>query len=135
MNPYKRKIIAFIIGKLISGREISKVFDQTESTYNEITGDVTPTKINVITPEKNELITGSGDSKGISLFDFGSSKFIDLKIEGERFDGFDYDSKKAFYGELKEDTVSVFDFQDSKHHYFTLLEEGAEVNSGMGLLF
>jgi hypothetical protein len=135
MNLSKRKIVAYIIGRLISGKEINKIFDQSESRYNEITGEVTPVRINVIASEKNEMITGSGDSKGISLFDYATSKFIDLKIDGKKFDGFDYESKKAFYGELKENTVSLFDFQDSKHHYFVMLEEGAEVNSGFGLLF
>lgn len=134
MTFYKRRIVAYVIGKLISGREFYKIFDQSESTYNEIMGEVNPTTINVYDTTRNELITGSGDTQGISLFDFASSKFIDLKIEGEKFDGFDYEFQKAFYGEMKENTVSFFDFQDSKHHYYIMLEEGAVIKSGLGLL-
>jgi hypothetical protein len=134
MNIDKRRIVAYIIGKLVSGKEIYKIFDRTNSSYNQITGEVSPTRINVYDTEKSELITGSGDDKGISLYDLTSAKFIDLRIEGDKFDGFDYESKKLFYGEFKENTVALFDFQDSRHHYFIMLEEGAEMDNNFGLL-
>ena len=134
MNFYKRRIVAYIAGKLISGKEINKLFDRSNSSYAEIVGEVTITKINVYDSERNELITGSGDAKGISLYDFTTAKFIDLKIDKEKFDGFDYESKKIFYGELKDNTVSVFDFEDSKHHYYIMLIPNEEIDNNMGLL-
>jgi len=134
LNFYKRRIVAYIAGKLISGKEINKLFDRSNSSYAEIVGEVTITKINVYDSERNELITGSGDAKGISLYDFTTAKFIDLKIDKEKFDGFDYESKKIFYGELKDNTVSVFDFEDSKHHYYIMLSPNEEIDNNMGLL-
>lgn len=134
MEFHKRRIVAFVVGKLITGKEINKLFDQTNSSYSEIVGDVTDTKINVYEAERNELFTGSGDEKGISLYDFTTAKFIDLKIDNDKFDGFDYESKKVFYGEVKDDSVSLFDFQDSKHHYYVMLSPNEEIKSGMGLL-
>jgi hypothetical protein len=135
MTLYKRRIVAYIIGKLILDKQINKIFDQTTSSYNEIVGEVTPTRINVYDTERNEMMTGSGDEKGISLFDFATSKFIELRLDGDKFDGFDFESKKAFYGDLNESTVSFFDFQDSKHHYYVMLEEGVEITQGFGLMF
>ena len=134
MNNDKRRIVAFVIGKLLGGKEIYKIFDRTTSSYIQIVGEVSPTRINVYDIEKNELITGSGDDKGISLYDFASAKFIDLRIVDSKFDGFDYESKKLFYGDYKENTIELFDFQDSKHHYFVMLEEGAEMDNNLGLL-
>ncbi|OGU70352.1 MAG: hypothetical protein A2V93_11660 [Ignavibacteria bacterium RBG_16_34_14] len=134
MNIYKRRIVAFVIGKLIGGKEISRVFDRTTSSYNEVAGEVSITSINVYDTEKNEMITGSGDDKGISLYDFVTAKFIDIKIYGEKFDGFDYESKKVFYGDMKENTVSFFDFQDSKHHYYIMLNPYENVTENLGLL-
>ena len=134
MNIYKRRIVAFVIGKLISGREISRVFDKTTSSYNEINGEVSIKSINVFDTEKNEMITGSGDDKGISLYDFATAKFIDLKINGENFDGFDYESKRVFYGDMKDNTVSFFDFQDSKHHYYIMLNPHENLVENLGLL-
>jgi len=134
LNLYKRRIIAYIAGKLISGKVIDKLFDQSNSSYTEIAGEVSLTKINVYDTEKNELITGSGDAKGISLYDFATAKFIDLKIDQEEFDGFDYESKKIFYGNVKENTVSVFDFQDSKHHYYVMLNQKENPDVNLGLL-
>ena len=134
MNIYKRRIVAFVIGKLIGGKEISRVFDRTTSSYNEVAGEVSITSINVYDTEKNEIITGSGDDKGISLYDFVTAKFIDIKIYGEKFDGFDYESKKVFYGDMKENTVSFFDFQDSKHHYYIMLNPYENVTENLGLL-
>jgi hypothetical protein len=127
-------MVAYIIGKLVGGKEITRVFDKTTSSYNEIAGEVTVERINVYDTEKNELLTGSGDSKGISLYDYAAAKFIDLKIDGERFDGFDYDSKKVFYGDIKENTVSFFDFQDSKHHYYIMLNMNENITENLGLL-
>lgn len=134
MDLFKRRIIAFIAAKLISGKEINKIFDRSSSKYAQIFGDVTPTKINVYENERNQLITGSGDIRGISLYDFATAKFIDLKIDKNKFDGFDYETKKIFYGEVNDNTVSLFDFQDSKHHYYVLLSPNEEVENGMGLL-
>jgi hypothetical protein len=134
MNLFKRRIVAFVVGKLISGKEINKLFDQSNSKYAEILGEVTLTKINIYENERNELVTGSGDTKGISLYDFTSAKFIDLKIDKEKFDGFDYESKKIFYGEVKDNTISLFDFQDSKHHYYVMLSPDEEIEYGFGLL-
>jgi len=134
VNIHKRRIVAYVIGKLIGGKEISRVFDKTTSSYNEIAGEVSITRINVYDTEKNEMITGSGDEKGISLYDFATAKFIDLKISGEKFDGFDYESKKVFYGDMKENTISFFDFQDSKHHYYVMLNPHENLVENLGLL-
>ncbi len=134
MNIYKRRIVAYVIGKIVGGKEISKIFDKTTSSYNEITGEVSDTRINVYDTEKNEMFTGSADKKGISLYDFATAKFIDLKINGDTFDGFDYESKKVFYGDLKENTISFFDFQDSKHHYYILLNQEENFAGNLGLL-
>jgi hypothetical protein len=134
MNNNKRRIVAFIIGKLASGREIYKIFDRSTSSYNEIKGEVSIARINVYDTERNELFTGSGDAKSISIYDLTSAKFIELRLNGLNFDGFDYDSKKIFYGEIKDSTVALFDYQDSKHHYFVMLEEGKEVENNLGLL-
>jgi hypothetical protein len=134
MNLFKRRIVAFIVGKLISGKEINKLFDRSNSKYAEILGEVTQTNINIYENERNELVTGSGDAKGISLYDFTTAKFIDLKIDKDQFDGFDYESKKVFYGEVKDNTVALFDFQDSKHHYYVMLCPNEEIEGGLGLL-
>lgn len=134
MDLYKRRIVAFVVAKLVDNREISKVFDQTASSYNEITGEVTATRINVYDTEKNELITGSCDEKGVSLYDFTTAKFIDLKIDGNTFDGFDFESKKVFYGDMQGNTISFFDFQDSKHHYYIMVNENEEITANLGLL-
>ncbi len=134
MNIYKRRIVAYVIGKLIGGKEISRVFDKTTSSYNEIAGEVSTKSINVYDTEKNEMITGSGDEKGVTLYDFATAKFIDLKIYGENFEGFDYESKKVFYGDMKENTVSFFDFQDSKHHYYIMLNLQENFAENLGLL-
>lgn len=61
LNLHKRRIVAYIIGKLYTEKEISKVFDKTTSSYNSITGEVTVSRINVYDTEKNELLTGSGE--------------------------------------------------------------------------
>jgi hypothetical protein len=134
VNLYKRRVVAYIIGKLIGGKEISKIFDRTTSSYNTVTGEVSTLKINVYDKERNEMITGNGDEKGISLYDYTSAKFIDLKIDGNKFDGFDYDSKKVFYGDLKENTISFFDFQDSRHHYYVMIKESENLVDNLGLL-
>jgi hypothetical protein len=134
LNIYKRRIVAYVIGKIIGGKEISRVFDKSTSSYKEIAGEVSVKSINVYDTEKNEMITGSGDEKGISLYDFATAKFIDLKISGENFDGFDYESKKVFHGEMKENTISFFDFQDSKHHYYIMVNNQENLIENLGLL-
>jgi hypothetical protein len=134
VNLYKRRIVAYIVGKLVGGKEIYRVFDKTTFSFNKIAGEVSVSKINVYDTERNELMTGNGDDKGISLYDYTTAKIIDLKIEAENFQGFDYESKKLFFGDMRENTVSFFDFQTSKHYYYVMMAEDENISENLGLL-
>jgi hypothetical protein len=134
VNLYKRRIVAYIVGKLVGGKEIYRVFDKNTFSFNKIAGEVSVSKINVYDTERNELMTGNGDDKGISLYDYTTAKIIDLKIEAENFQGFDYESKKLFFGDMRENTVSFFDFQTSKHYYYVMMAEDENISENLGLL-
>lgn len=134
MDLFKRRIVAFVAGKLISGKDINKLFDQSNFKYAEMFGDITLAKLFLYEKGRNNLILGNGDNKGISLYDFTTGKFIDMNIDKDKFEGFDYESKKIFYGDVKDNTISLFDFQDSKHHYYVMISQDEEIVNGFGLL-
>lgn len=134
MRLSKRRLLSYIIGKIITGNDIVKIFDRTTFSFIKVEGEVTDKKISVYDTTRSEILIGSGDDTGISLYDFNSCKFLDLKITGKNFEGYDFETKRIFYGELQEDTILFFDFEDSKHHFYVMMTSEFDLPENMGLL-
>ena len=47
MNLQKRRIIAFIAGRLIAGKNSGAVYDYLTSSHTNVSGEVLPNRINV----------------------------------------------------------------------------------------
>jgi hypothetical protein len=120
MEMYKRRIVAFILGRIISGKDSSSIYDCDTYSYSNIEGDFVSEKIDVFDSERRRFLSGNKANDNISLFDYLSGKFIEIKINGCGFDGYDYEDSELFNGEVLDDKISIFDYHDSKRYDYTI---------------
>ncbi len=120
MKDNIRRIVAFIAGKLIAGSEVWSIHDCEQARACRFPGTVSPEKILVYDPEAHCRISGYGEKGCYSIYHHGHRHHIELKIEGEAFEGVDYGSGSHFSGRVEGNLVIVFDGQDRKYHYFSM---------------
>ncbi|MDD3915140.1 MAG: hypothetical protein PHF76_10895 [Bacteroidales bacterium] len=54
-----------------------------------------------------------------SVFDYGVSGHINLKIDGVKFSGYDYSSGYHFSGTIRSKSVSFYDYQTSTYYNYS----------------
>ena len=144
MKDYNRRVIAYIVGRLLSSRAATSVYDYATSRHHSIEGEVSDRRVNIFDHERKRLVSGNGNGQSISLFEIGGSQFIHLEfdlLEFRGFDystaggvvtsksiddevlefrGFDYSTAGAFSGEVNGDNVSFYDFLAGQQYHFRI---------------
>ncbi len=121
MNAASRSCVAYVAARLSNGRNASSVYDFDRSKHISFTGTVTDTNVNVYDFDRSCFITGHGNNGTYTLYDYGNSAHINLKIgEGGHFTGYDYGSSSFFNGTIRGRTVSLYDYGDSRYHNYTV---------------
>ncbi len=116
MKKYTRASIAFIAGSLISNIRNSSIYDYSMSKHLNISGEISPSKINIYDYERKCYIGGNIPS----LFDYGNNKHINLEINGNHFEGYDYDTQKHFSGEVVDNSISLYDYETSRYYSYSI---------------
>lgn len=119
MNGKARACIAYILGRLVTGKESAGVFDNSQSIHFGFSGNVTSTVVSIHDFERNCAVIGKGDGTRLYLHDFGSNTELNLKIKGKQFSGYEEGTSKHFNGSVKSNTVSVYDYEDSTWYHYT----------------
>lgn len=119
MHPQLRTCIAYVAGRLISGRDSSAIFDNVQGKLIQIEGKVTAEDVKVFDQDRGCYLSGLGDGKAFELYDFGGMYYVELIINGNSFEGYDHGTPSLFKGDIKGDEISVFD--DGEYKYFTFV--------------
>jgi hypothetical protein len=119
MNGKARACIAYIVGRLVSGRDSAGVFDIARSEHFGFSGNVTPAIVSIHDFERNCAVVGEGDGTRLQLHDFGSSSELSLKIKGKQFSGYENATSKHFNGSVNNNRVSVYDYEDSTWYHYS----------------
>lgn len=120
MEAHTRACVAYVVARLVSGRDASAIFDNTQSTRISMSGTVEADRIDVLDHERGSRFAGSGDGKTFNLVDHGAAGQVELTLYGYRFEGFDAGSQSHFFGEVHDAAVSLFDVGDSGYFHFSL---------------
>lgn len=112
MNVQKHIAIAAIVAKQ-QGRDVRHVYDYNQSKYvlvhfNSTSG---PNHVNLFDYDRSSYVTGTLPT----IFDYGSGTYINLNINGNRFNGFDYETGSHFNGMINGNMVNIFDFQHGRY--------------------
>jgi hypothetical protein len=115
-EPHRRRAIAYIAGRIITGSAAGSVFDYDEGRHVMFSGDVSKENVNVYDYDAACFITGPPTS----LFHYGDSQHIQLGGESGQFRGFDYASGAHFSGTVSGTSVALFDYEDGAHHNYSI---------------
>jgi hypothetical protein len=116
LEPGTRACIAYVAGRLISGRAADHLFDMSKAKYLNISGSIEGAEVNVFDFERRCRFTGTLPS----LFDYGCNTRITLKIEGSRFSGFDLRAAHLFAGSMEDNQVKLYDYGVSRKFSYQL---------------
>ncbi|MFM0160678.1 hypothetical protein [Paraburkholderia sediminicola] len=116
MNPGTRVCIAYVAGRIISGRKRGHIYDFGRSKFILFSGSVDDKKANVYDHDRGCHFSGTLPS----LYDFGGSHHVSIKIDGSRFSGYDFGASHHFNGTVRNATVSVYDFGASSFFTYSI---------------
>lgn len=116
MNCGTRVCIAFIVGRIISAKMASHVYDYSESRHISIGGSVIDNDVNIYDYDRGCYFSG----KMPSLYDYGTGAHVQLKINGNQFSGYDYNDGHHFSGSVSGNSITIYDHGESKHFSYSI---------------
>ena len=120
MQTKLRTCIAFIAGRLITGLEATSIYDHGQSKSVRFEGPVSPAFIKVYDHDRECYTSGGGEACAYELFDFGYQHHIDLRTNGNTFEGYEDYTPSLFRGEVNGSEISFYDDNESKTFLFSL---------------
>jgi hypothetical protein len=108
MRPNTRACIAYIAGRLVTGRNASSVYDYSQSKHILVSGTVEESRIQIYDYDRGCHFSGNRNGEKFSLYDYGDSHFVDLSLDGAKFKGYDYGTSSHFSGEVKGNSISIY---------------------------
>jgi len=112
--------VAYVAGRLVSGKESSSVYDFAEKDYTSLGGSISPSSVNVFDYTHNCNFSGGGDGHALVLFHFGVSNYVSLKVQGDRFSSYDYDSASRFSGAVRHYLIRGYDSELKKWFSYSI---------------
>ncbi len=101
-----RRAVAFVAWRLITGHSSTSIYDHAKARRVRFSGTVSLTRIAIRDQDGCE-ITGSGGSGMYTLTQGQGGKPITLKIDGLRFEGFDYGASRRYQGTIERETLRI----------------------------
>lgn len=120
MKVHMRRVVAFVVGRVVSGKQSNGVFDQAAGKQFNFTGEFAATRLTLRDHNEGCEFKGLGGSGLFTLSHPNNGKPITLKVNGNNFEGFDYDSAKRYRGSVEGNRVSLHDDQVGQQFEFTL---------------
>ncbi|HKI78647.1 MAG TPA: hypothetical protein VKA26_08920 [Ignavibacteriaceae bacterium] len=114
MKSHTRRAVALISATIINKQTYSLIQNIENYEFHKLSCNILPTMIDAYDDEMKCFIKGNIKEDKISIYHFGNANYIDLKINNNHFEGFDYDSVTDFTGDLNDDQISLNDHEYQK---------------------
>ena len=120
MQDRTRRVIAYIAGRLITGKYTDNVVDVATGISCALHGDVGPTKIDLEDLEENTSVKGSGTLREMIIIDNFNRAQVKLTIKDRLYYGWDLTTDVAFYGRVDGDEVRMKHPGDKRPRQFLI---------------
>ena len=109
MEAHLRAALAYIAGRLVSGRNACAVYDRSRSKRIMMSGAADSRMIAIYDHDRGCHISGSGNGLQYSLYHHGERRPISFTLEGSAFSGHDYGRSTRFSGTVEGDSISIIE--------------------------
>lgn len=115
MKNEKHIVIAAIAAQQ-QGRVVNHVYDYNRSMYVPVhfNSAIGSKHINMFDYGRNSYVVGNLPS----IYDYGSGSYINIRINGNKFNGYDYETNYYFSGSVNGGMVNIYDYQYGKYFNF-----------------
>jgi hypothetical protein len=120
MEKFVRAAVAYVAGRLISGKESSSIYDFSEKDYTSLGGPVSPASVNVFDYTHACYISGGGNGQTLKLFHCGVNNYISLTLRGDSFAGYDYGSGSHFSGMVRRFRIRLYDSGSNAYFSYSI---------------
>jgi hypothetical protein len=121
MKTKQRAAIAYIAGRLVTGKEAAMVRDSSQRSPVGLSGTVTTEEIEVYDYQRRCRVAGTPAKPAqYNIYDYGENRQVTLSFDGNQFKGYDYGSNRQFTGTVSDDRVTIFDHAERKNFNFTI---------------
>ena len=90
MRDELRARIAYVAARLIVNTSAKEIQDHARTVVVHIEGLVSRSTIDVFDFSSSCRLSGEQSEDGFSLFDYDANQYVDLNLDGDDFEGFDY---------------------------------------------
>lgn len=132
MEDNTRTSIAYIAGRLISGKSIAFLYDYARSRRIDITSIPYAHSLTQFTYARRSSLSLAPRGNRYRYF-LGDDGFIDLTVNGNAFIGYFRTNASDFVGKLRGDSIYLYDHEESAHFNYRIfgcvleLERGCSV--------
>jgi len=120
MRDDLRARIAYVAARLIISTNAKEIQDHTRTTAIHIEGLVSDSAIDIFDFSSSGRLSGDKSEDGYSLFDYDANQYVDLNLDGEDFEGFDYATGTRYTGEVRDQKVRIFDYGEFTDFEYSL---------------
>jgi hypothetical protein len=116
VEPNLRAVVAFVAGRLISGRVTATVYDYSRDIKIWVPGIVDKERVHVYDCRGRGYFGGRLDAERFKLYHYGGRYHVTLEIHGGSFSGYDHLKQCHFGGRLDGSLMHFADY--ALHSYF-----------------
>jgi hypothetical protein len=120
VNANLRACIAYAAGRGILGKQLSGVFDYSQSKQIAMSGSITGDHIDIYDEAQHCRFSGDGDGFRYSLLYAGNPHPVTLKIKNNAFSGCDHGSSFHFSGRVQPNSVNLYDCENGLSFRFRI---------------
>lgn len=122
MDNVKRACMAAIIavkcGNKIGLKDIV-IYDYDQGKYlSYYINDDNDNNISLFDYDRGNYIQGPLNA----IFDYITSTYMSLSIDGTSFQGYDYQSNSYIVGNINDKTIYLYDYQTASYHYYMRMQ-------------
>lgn len=121
MEPHLRAAMAYIAGRLVSGKNASGVYDYSRTMQIILSGAAQGGVVSIFDHDQRCHISGTANGLQYILFHHGLRRHICLTLAGSEFTGHDYGRSTSVSGWVIDDGIVVVEPAMSKQFGYTLM--------------